>query len=93
MVRLAPILSPEAESRLDFMSPDQRMASSHLACPGGRVLTGADGVLTLGEQLPLLSGLVALIRMIPGHLLVAEPVYRWVARNRYRLGGGCPVRA
>jgi predicted DCC family thiol-disulfide oxidoreductase YuxK len=47
----------------------------------GRVTRGAGAVFALWSQLPRWRWL-ALLRFVPGSILVGQPVYRWVERHR-----------
>jgi len=54
--------------------------------PAGRLAGGYDGFLALLPALPPLRPLRHLLQLSPVRA-VGRRVYRWVARNRYRLGG------
>lgn len=47
---------------------------------------GAEAVRYLSRQLPRLWWLAPVMHL-PGIMLLAKPVYSWVSRNRYFLGG------
>jgi len=59
--------------------------TSMLVVEGGRMRRDSDAVLSIYEGLGLPWRLFAIMRIIPAFL--RDPVYRWVARNRYRLFG------
>ena len=54
--------------------------------PAGRLAGGYDGFLALVPALQLLRPLGPLLRCAPVRA-GGRRMYRWVARNRYRLGG------
>lgn len=58
--------------------------------PAGRLAVGFDGFLSLVPTLRVLRPLRHVLRFPPVRAL-GRIAYRWVARNRYRLGGsvGC----
>lgn len=64
---------------------DPKDPSSMLVVEGGRMRRDSDAVLSIYEGLGLPWRLFAIMRIIPAFL--RDPVYRWVARNRYRLFG------
>lgn len=49
---------------------------------------GFDAFRELARRLPALWPVWALFRL-PGAGVAGHPAYRWVARNRYRISGGC----
>ena len=54
--------------------------------PAGNVAGGYDAFLSLAPTIPLIRPLRHVLRLPPVRA-VGRGVYRWVARNRYRLGG------
>jgi predicted DCC family thiol-disulfide oxidoreductase YuxK len=59
--------------------------TSMLVVEGDRMRRDSDAVLSIYEGLGLPWRLFTIMRIIPAFL--RDPVYRWVARNRYRLFG------
>lgn len=59
--------------------------SSILVVEGDRVRRDSDAVLSIYEGLGLPWQLLGLFRIVPA--IIRDPVYLWVARNRYRLFG------
>ena len=59
--------------------------TSMLVVEGERVRRDSDAVLTIYEALGMPWRLLGLCRVIPRFL--RDPLYRWVARNRYRVFG------
>ena len=58
---------------------------SMLVVEAGRVRRDSDAVLSIYAALGLPWRLIGVFRLIPA--LLRDPVYRWIARNRYRLFG------
>ncbi len=56
-----------------------------LVIDGERVLTDSDAVLSVYAGLGWPWRIAAAVRMVPRAL--RDPVYRWIARNRYRIFG------
>lgn len=59
--------------------------SSIVVVDGARVRRDSDAVLAIYEGLGFPWRLIGALRIVPA--LLRDPVYRWVARNRYRLFG------
>ena len=53
----------------------------------GRCHWGPEAIRYLSRRLPRLWWAAPLLHL-PGSMYVWRPLYRWVARNRYRFGGG-----
>ena len=64
---------------------DPRHPISILLIEGSRVRQDSDAVLAIYEGLGLPWRILSVLRLVPGFL--RDYVYRWVARNRYRLFG------
>ncbi|GJE60371.1 thiol-disulfide oxidoreductase DCC family protein [Methylobacterium trifolii] len=58
---------------------------SMLVVEGNRVRRDSDAVLSIYERLGFPWTLAAIFRIVPAAL--RDPVYRWIARNRYRVFG------
>lgn len=58
---------------------------SMLVVEGDRVRQDSDAVLSIYQGLGLPWSLLGGLRIVPS--ILRDPVYRWVARNRYRLFG------
>jgi predicted DCC family thiol-disulfide oxidoreductase YuxK len=82
-LRPVALQDPEAERLLPGMAPQRRMASWHLVTPQGRVYSGGAAVAPLLRLLPGGRPLAAVAATFPG---VTEVAYRWVSRNRNRIG-------
>jgi predicted DCC family thiol-disulfide oxidoreductase YuxK len=61
----------------------------HVIDPGGNLTGGYDAFAALAPALPALRPFARLLQST-GVRAVGRRVYRWVARNRYRLGGAAP---
>jgi predicted DCC family thiol-disulfide oxidoreductase YuxK len=57
--------------------------------PGGAVSGGFDALVALAPLMPAVAWLSPLLRVSPVRA-VGRRAYRWVADNRYRLGGQAP---
>jgi predicted DCC family thiol-disulfide oxidoreductase YuxK len=70
----------------------QLLEEMHLLTPGGRVYRGFEALRWIAWRLPLLWALAPLL-YLPGVPASGQRVYRWIARNRFRLvpchGGVC----
>lgn len=78
--------SPAARERFPQISHEEAMGQLHVIGPDGTIYRGAEAVRELLLRLPALRGLGELMRL-PGALMVAGPIYDFVARNRYLFGG------
>ncbi|NJN67019.1 MAG: DUF393 domain-containing protein [Chloroflexaceae bacterium] len=85
-IELLDINSEEARMRFPQITPQDARRELHLAAPDGTISRGAEAVRQTLLLLPLLRGLGRLMSL-PGAMVLARPLYAWVARNRYRLGG------
>lgn len=86
----ADINTTNIHAQFPHIMPHETQQALHLIGPRG-LLRGADAVRHILLLLPGWCVLGALM-YLPGVMSLAHPVYRWVARNRYRLGGRilCP---
>ena len=64
---------------------DPQDPSTMLVVQGDRIRRDSDAVLSIYEGLGLPWRLLRAFRIVPP--MLRDPVYRWVARNRYRLFG------
>ena len=60
--------------------------SAYLETPNGDLHEGFFAIRELLLRLPLTAPIGALM-LLPGVSMAGVPVYRWVARNRYRISG------
>jgi predicted DCC family thiol-disulfide oxidoreductase YuxK len=92
MVTFVPLDSDAANIDLGHMSWEERMSSSHLVSPEGRVLSRGEGALALAALLPLTAPLVFIFRLLPYHAKIADRAYGWVSAHRgVPYGGTCKV--
>ena len=83
--RLASMQGPVGAELYRKHGVDPEDPSSMLVVEGDRMRRDSDAVLSIYEGLGLPWRLLAIVRIIPAFL--RDPVYRLVARNRYRLFG------
>ena len=81
---LVPLSEPRAQAAAPQLSREDLLEAIHCVTPEGRIHRGARAIRFVGMRLPLLVP-VALFLWIPGVILVAEVVYRWISRNRLLL--------
>lgn len=84
-----PCQSRERQRRFPAMKAETCLEAMQLVLPDGRILAGDQAI---PEVLKRLQGWrwAAILFLIPGIHLLAGPVYRWVARNRYAIS--CMIR-
>jgi predicted DCC family thiol-disulfide oxidoreductase YuxK len=70
-------------ARFPQVDIDEAMRLMQAVDPAGRVYSGADAWARIGLALPGWK-LIAWLLLVPGIHFVAQRVYGWVARNRYR---------
>ena len=87
-VSLRPISDPRAAEVAPGLSREELLEAIHCQAPGGRLYRGARCLRFIGMRLPLLAPL-ALFLWIPGVIQVAEKIYGWGSRRRYRLSRLC----
>ena len=75
----------EVARRFPDLSPERLMAEMVVVDGEGNRFGGADAIRYLSRRLPRLWWLAPWMHL-PGAMLVWRPVYRWIARNRYRFG-------
>lgn len=72
------------ESRYPNLDFETAMGQIHVVSPDGKMLGGFDGMRRLLRDLPLTFPLWLLLHL-PGMDWLGNKVYRFVARNRYRI--------
>ncbi len=72
------------ESRYPNLDFETAMGQIHVVAPDGTMLGGFDGMRRLLRDLPLTFPLWLLLHL-PGMDWLGNKVYRFVARNRYRI--------
>ncbi len=73
-------------ARFPGVTHEACMLRMHVVRPDGRVFAGAEAVMRAVTLVPIV-GWLALIYYVPGIRQLADFVYRFVAKNRYRLFG------
>jgi predicted DCC family thiol-disulfide oxidoreductase YuxK len=70
------------------LAPEKLHAQMFVVDCGGHARGGAEAVRYLSRTLPLLWPLAVPLH-VPGSMPLWEAIYRFVARNRYRIAGTC----
>ena len=78
---------PEVQRRWPDLSHDRMMQEMVVVDQDGNRHWGAEAISFLSRRLRRLW-FAAPFLYFPGSMLVWRPLYRWIARNRYRLSGG-----
>ncbi len=78
---LVPLSDPRAQEIAPQIKREDLLEAIHCVTPEGRVYRGARAIRFVGMRLPLLVP-VALFLWIPGVIVLAEIIYRWVSRHR-----------
>lgn len=91
-VEAIPFQDPAVPERFPEIPPERFTQAMQLVSPLGRRWEGARAAEELLRLLPRWRGLAPFFR-IPLVRTIADRAYRWVARNRGRLGCGdhCPL--
>jgi predicted DCC family thiol-disulfide oxidoreductase YuxK len=83
--RLASMQGEVGAALYRALGMDPRDPSSLIIVEGSRSRQDSDAVLSIYEALGFPWRVLAVFRIIPAFL--RDPIYRWVAQNRYRLFG------
>lgn len=86
-IEVVPSQATGVMARFPWIPPDAYGQAIQLVGPGGRTWQGAEAVEQLLGILPR-GRWIAWIFHVPFVRALADRIYRWVARNRYRLGCG-----
>jgi predicted DCC family thiol-disulfide oxidoreductase YuxK len=86
LIEVLDMNTSEAQTRFPQITPAMAQREMHLVAPDGTLYRGAEAVRETLLRLPALRGFGELMRL-PGAMALAHPLYAWVARNRYLLGG------
>jgi predicted DCC family thiol-disulfide oxidoreductase YuxK len=70
-------------ARFPQVNVDEAMRLMQAVDPRGRVYSGADALARIALTLPGWK-LIAWLLLVPGIHFIAQRVYAWIARNRYR---------
>jgi predicted DCC family thiol-disulfide oxidoreductase YuxK len=82
-IELLDLHDPTLASRFPQVNFDEAMRLMQAVDGGGRVYSGVDAWARIGKALPGWKFL-AWVLLVPGIHFVAQRVYAWIARNRYR---------
>ncbi|HEY2547820.1 MAG TPA: DUF393 domain-containing protein [Candidatus Acidoferrum sp.] len=82
-IELLDLHDASVAARFPQLDIDEAMRLMQAVDPRGRVYSGADAWARIGLALPGWK-LVAWLLLVPGIHFVAQHLYAWVARNRYR---------
>jgi predicted DCC family thiol-disulfide oxidoreductase YuxK len=88
-LRFIDINDAAALARYPRVDPVGARGQMYVLGPDGSLAGGFDAIVSLLPAVPLLRPLHPLLRPEPVRR-VGRRLYRWVARNRYRLGGAMP---
>ena len=81
VLALVPLSDPRAQEVAPQLTREDLLEAIHCVPPQGRIYRGARAIRFMSLRLPLVVPL-ALFLWIPGVILIAEIVYKWVSRNR-----------
>ena len=81
VLALVPLSDPRAQEIAPQLTREDLQEAIHCVTPDGRIYRGARAIRFVGMRLPLLVP-VALFLWIPGVIVLAEIIYRWVSRHR-----------
>jgi predicted DCC family thiol-disulfide oxidoreductase YuxK len=84
VLALVPLSDPHAQEVAPQLTREDLLEAIHCVTPQGRIYRGARAIRFVGMRLPLLVP-VALFLWIPGVILIAELIYKWVSHNRHLL--------
>ena len=85
-----PLQSPGA-ARVLGISDDHLLDEMRVRLEDGAVFGGASALAAIARHIWWAWPLWAVSRL-PGVMLVLDPAYRWIARNRHCLNGTCDLR-
>lgn len=96
VVSFVPISDARTRGLAPTISREDLLEAIHCLARDGQIHRGARCIRFVGLRMPILVPL-ALVLWIPGVILVAELVYRWISRNRHLLSrlfgckGACAI--
>lgn len=86
-IEVVPSQAPGVMARFPWIPPKAYAEALQMIGPGGVTWSGARAVEEILNVVPK-GRIIAWLFRIPGVRRLADRVYRWFARNRYRLGCG-----
>ena len=87
-----PYQSPELHVRHPQIRPEDCERALHVIFPNGKIYTGFDATREVFLRMPL-TCLIGLVMAIPPLRQILRRLYPILARNRYRIGGKCKLKA
>lgn len=87
ILEIVPSQAPQVQARFPWIAARAYRESIQLIGAGGETWQGAAAIEQLLDVLPR-GAFLSWMFSIPGVRPLAERAYRWIARNRYRLGCG-----
>jgi predicted DCC family thiol-disulfide oxidoreductase YuxK len=79
-----PIADPRAQEIAPRLTRTDLHEAIHCVAANGKIYRGARCLRFIGVRMPLALPF-AVVMWIPGVIVVAEIIYRWISRNRYIL--------
>lgn len=86
-LELVPFQAPGVQARYPWIPPKAFTEAVQMVGPGGQTWEGRAAIEQLLNVLPK-GMLVSWLFKLPYARALGDRIYRWVARNRYRLGCG-----
>lgn len=86
-IEIVPSQAPDVMARFPWIPARAYVSALQLVGPGGRTWQGAAAIEQLLDVLPK-GKVVSWLFKIPFARTIADRLYKWFARNRYRLGCG-----
>jgi len=85
-LRLLSLHDPEVATAYPDLTHEQLMEQMWIVGANGQKYGGADSIAYLSTRLPMLYPLAPVLNF-PGTMPLWRWMYRWIARNRYRIAG------
>ncbi|HXI14100.1 MAG TPA: DUF393 domain-containing protein [Thermoanaerobaculia bacterium] len=86
-LELVPFQAPGVQARFPWIPPGSFSEAVQMVGPGGETWQGRAAIEQLLNVLPK-GRLISWIFRLPYARTIGDKLYRWVAKNRYRLGCG-----
>lgn len=85
-----PYQSDQVKTLFPDIKTEDFQNSLHVIFKDGRVYTGSDAFRVVFLRMPLMF-LIGLLMGIPPLSWILRVLYPYLAKNRYKLGGHCPL--
>jgi predicted DCC family thiol-disulfide oxidoreductase YuxK len=82
-IELLDLHDPSAAARFPQLNREEAMRWMQAVDTRGRIFSGVDAWARIGLTLPGWK-LIAWLLLVPGIHFIAQKIYEWIARNRYR---------